>query len=155
MKLTSRGRYAVIAMLDIAQVEERRQATPVSLMVLAGRNNLSRQYLEKLFSPLRQAGLVVGARGPGGGYRLARPAQEISVGEVLAAVDRFDATSCGGRRNCSAGVACLGHDLWTRLNERVMGFLEGITLDQVVRDLGDDVGGDEPLRFVESAGAMS
>lgn len=126
-------------------------SAPVSLVDLADRNNLSRQYLEKLFTRLRNAGLVTGTRGPGGGYRLARPPQQISVGEVLSAVDRVDATNCGGRRNCSAGAACLGHSLWARLNENVMGFLDGITLDQVARDVRSDrAQRPEQLHFVEA-----
>lgn len=146
MKLTSRGRYAIIAMLDLAMAEQRAAEMPTSLAAVAERNNLSQQYLEKLFIPLRRAGLVVGARGPGGGYRLAHPASQISVGAVLTAVDRIDATSCGGSRNCAAGKACLGHDLWTQLNVQVMNFLDNMALAQLVG--GDEM---EPLRLVEVA----
>ena len=98
MKLTTRGRYAVTAMLDLAlhQLEG-----PVSLAGIAERQGISLSYLEQIFSRLRRSELVSSTRGPGGGYRLSRASTEISIADVIKAVDEtVDATRCGGMQNC-------------------------------------------------------
>lgn len=144
MRLTTRGRYAVTAMLDLAL---HYAEGPVSLAEIAGRQGISQSYLEQLFSRLRKRGLVDGTRGPGGGYRLLKSSVEISVADVIDAVDEtVDATRCGGQRNCQAEQRCLTHDLWEDLSTEIRGFLDNVSLDelvgrrsvQVIRQLQDE-----------------
>ena len=130
MKLTTRGRYAVTAMLDLAI---HRDSGPVPLAEIASRQGISLAYLEQLFSQLRRRALVRSVRGPGGGYSLARPAAEISVADVISAVDEMvDATRCGGLENCQGDERCLTHDLWQDLSHRIRHFLAEIDLEQLV-----------------------
>ena len=130
MKLTSKGRYAVTAMLDLALHVE---TGPVTLAGISERQGISLSYLEQLFTRLRKSGLVASTRGPGGGYSLARPAHEIAVAEVVTAVDEsVDATRCGGLGDCQDGKRCLTHDLWTELSDQIYGFLSDISLGQLV-----------------------
>jgi len=125
MRLTTRGRYAVTAMLDLALHYDR---GPVSLAEIAERQGISQSYLEQLFARLRRNGLVDGLRGPGGGYKLGRPGDAISVADVIDAVNEtVDATRCGGQRNCHGEQRCLTHDLWED-------FLSKVSLDQLVRN---------------------
>ncbi len=132
MRLTTKGRYAVTAMLDLALHEGE---GPVPLASISRRQGISLSYLEQLFTRLRQHGLVRSARGPGGGYSLARPAERISVAEVMAAVDeRVDATRCGGRGDCDGGLPCLTHELWWELSEEIRRFLDGISLADLTRE---------------------
>ncbi|MDH5469020.1 MAG: Rrf2 family transcriptional regulator [Gammaproteobacteria bacterium] len=132
MKLTSKGRYAVTAILDLAF---HARSGPVPLPNIAGRQGLSLSYLEQLFTRLRKAGLVDSTRGPGGGYTLARAAPEISVAEVIAAVDeRVDNTTCSGAGNCHEGEQCLTHELWDDLGSQISGFLGGISLQDLVNE---------------------
>ncbi len=126
MKLSTKGRYAVTAMLELALHENER---PVTLAEISQCQGISLSYLEQLFAKLRRRGLVEGVRGPGGGYRLARPAAEITVAEIITAVDeKMDATRCGGEENCHEGERCLTHELWTELSRQIYEFLDGITL---------------------------
>lgn len=130
MRLTTKGRYAVTAMLDLAV-----HATkgPITLADISQRQGISLSYLEQLFSKLRKRDLVASARGPGGGYRLSRAANEINVAEVIAAVDeKVDATRCAGQGNCQNGEECLTHQLWTDLSDQLYDFLNGISLGQLV-----------------------
>lgn len=130
MRLTTKGRYAVTAMLDLALHYEQ---GPIVLADIAGRQGISLSYLEQLFVRLRRGGLVKSARGPGGGYRLGRPMEEISVAEVIRAVDEtVDATRCGGRQNCHGEQRCLTHDLWEDLSHQIETFLAHISLGQLV-----------------------
>ena len=130
MKLTSKGRYAVTAMLDLALHAGSR---PVTLAGISERQGISLSYLEQLFTRLRKHGLVSSTRGPGGGYSLSRSAHDIQVAEVVAAVDEnVDATRCGGKGDCQDGQRCLTHDLWSELSEQVYAFLNGISLGQLV-----------------------
>ncbi|TDJ64630.1 MAG: Rrf2 family transcriptional regulator [Proteobacteria bacterium] len=130
MRLTTRGRYAVTAMLDLALHQ---QARPVPLAAIAERQDISQPYLEQLFSRLRKRGLVDGTRGPGGGYRLLKASELISVADIIDAVDEtVDATRCGGRRNCQGERACLTHDLWADLSTQIRQFLGGVSLDELV-----------------------
>jgi Rrf2 family iron-sulfur cluster assembly transcriptional regulator len=132
MKLSTRGRYAVTAMLDLALHEGQ---GPVTLADISECQEISLSYLEQLFARLRQAGLVKGTRGPGGGYRLAQPAEHISVADIVTAVDeQMDATRCHGEKDCHHGERCLTHELWSGLSRRIYEFLDGITLDQLVSD---------------------
>ena len=130
MRLTTRGRYAVTAMLDLAL--HYRQG-PVSLAEIAERQGISQSYLEQLFSRLRKHGLVDGTRGPGGGYRLLKSSDMISVADVIDAVDEtVDATRCGGQRNCQGEQRCLTHDLWEDLSTQIRDFLGNVSLDELV-----------------------
>ena len=130
MRLTTRGRYAVTAMLDLALHYEH---GPVSLAEIAKRQGISQSYLEQLFARLRRNRLVDGLRGPGGGYKLGRPGDTISVADVIDAVNEsVDATRCGGQRNCQDEHRCLTHDLWEDLSTQIRDFLSGVSLDQLV-----------------------
>ncbi len=130
MKLTSKGRYAVTAMIDIALNQGE---GAITLSLISDRQGISLSYLEQLFSKLKKAGLVSSARGPGGGYRLSRPAEEISVGEVIRAVDEsVDARKCTGRGDCNGGSECLSHELWSDLSGMIRSFLQGISLQSIV-----------------------
>ncbi len=130
MKLTTKGRYAVTAMLDLALHYQRE---PINLADISSRQGISLSYLEQLFSRLRKQGLVESARGPGGGYMLARTAANITIADVIHAVDEsVDATKCGGQKNCHGEDRCLTHDLWEDLSQQISGFLSGITLADLV-----------------------
>jgi Rrf2 family iron-sulfur cluster assembly transcriptional regulator len=130
MRLTTKGRYAVTAMLDLAI---HATDSPVPLADISQRQGISLSYLEQLFARLRRQGLVKSARGPGGGYRLNRIPDEITVVEVLKAIDeKIDATRCGGEGNCQEGHACLTHDLWCDLSKQISDFLSGISLGELV-----------------------
>jgi Rrf2 family iron-sulfur cluster assembly transcriptional regulator len=134
MRLTTRGRYAVTAMLDLAL---HYQSGPVSLAEIAERQGISQSYLEQLFSRLRKRGLVDGTRGPGGGYRLVKSSELISVADVIDAVDEtVDATRCGGQRNCQGEQRCLTHDLWAGLSTQIRDFLGNISLNELVGQRG-------------------
>jgi len=131
MKLTTKGRYAVNAMLDLALHNDQ---APVNLADISARQDISLTYLEQLFSKLRKKNLVESIRGPGGGYRLALDADEITIAHVMYAVaEPIDVTSCGGQQNCMGEVRCLTHDLWLGLNRHVSEYLNGISLGKMVR----------------------
>lgn len=126
MHLTTKARYAVTALLDLVLHE---QGGPVSVADISRRQGISLSYLEQLFARLRRAGLIVSSRGPGGGYRLSRAAQDISVAEVADAMEEnIDTTRCQGRADCQQGETCLTHHLWMDLNGHIHSFLKGITL---------------------------
>ena len=128
MKLSTKGRYAVTAMMDLA-IHDR--IGPVTLADISQCQGISLSYLEQLFAKLRKQGLVEGVRGPGGGYRLARPADQITVANIITAVDEsMDITRCRGHENCQEGERCLTHELWDDLSNRLYAFLDGITLAQ-------------------------
>lgn len=130
MRLTTKGRYAVTAMLDLAVHAVN---APVPLADISQRQGISLSYLEQLFARLRKEGLVDSARGPGGGYKLSRSAAEISVVQVISAIDEtVEATRCGGLANCQDGEPCLTHELWTDLSRQIYDFLSGINLAQLV-----------------------
>lgn len=134
MRLTTKGRYAVTAMLDLALHYKN---GPITLADISQRQGISLSYLEQLFSKLRKRGLVDSARGPGGGYRLSRPAAEIAVAEVITAVDeKVDATRCGGLANCQDEQQCLTHELWSGLSQQIYDFLNGISLGTLVERQG-------------------
>lgn len=131
MRLTSKGRYAVTAMLDVALHTEQ---GPVPLADISERQGISLSYLEQLFARLRKQGLVSSVRGPGGGYRLGIEPDEISVSAVIRAVDEsIDATRCGGQGDCQGGHRCLTHSLWSNLSERIEDFLANISLAELVK----------------------
>lgn len=129
MRLTTKGRYAVTAMLDLAM---HARSGPICLADISKRQEISLSYLEQLFARLRRAELVESVRGPGGGYLLALTPDSISVARVIDAVDEsVDATRCAGLSDCQQGDTCLTHHLWCELSEQIHGFLEGITLGQL------------------------
>ena len=131
MRLSTKGRYAVTAMLDLAVHEK---SDPVTLADISLCQGISLSYLEQLFAKLRKHDLVEGVRGPGGGYRLSRPSDQITVAQIITAVDeKVDAKRCGGNEDCQQGERCLTHDLWDELSNRLYGFLDSITLAQFAR----------------------
>ena len=130
MRLTTKGRFAVTAMVDLAMNGGER---PVTLADISQRQKISLSYLEQLFGKLRRKSLVSSVRGPGGGYRLTRPTTEVSVGEIILAVDEpIDATQCGGKENCRDEQKCITHDLWTDLNRHIFEYLDSVTLFDLV-----------------------
>jgi Rrf2 family iron-sulfur cluster assembly transcriptional regulator len=130
MRLTTKGRFAVTAMLDLALHGDE---GPVSLAGISERQKISLSYLEQLFGKLRRGALVESVRGPGGGYNLAREAARVSVADIVRAVEEpIDSTQCGGRENCHDNQRCMTHDLWEELNTTVYGFLEGVSLAHLV-----------------------
>ncbi|MBT8447531.1 MAG: Rrf2 family transcriptional regulator [Gammaproteobacteria bacterium] len=152
MKLTTRGRYAVTAMLDLAIHDG---AGPTSLADIASRQDISLSYLEQLFAQLRRSGLVVSTRGPGGGYRLGPAGDTISVAAVIDAVhESVDATKCGGQRNCRGEERCLTHDLWEDLSMQIRGFLDQVTLDDLVQRRSAGNGGEHALNDMRTSHAV-
>jgi Rrf2 family iron-sulfur cluster assembly transcriptional regulator len=132
MRLTTKGRYAVTAMLDLALHAKEK---PITLADISQRQGISLSYLEQLFSRMRKQGLVASARGPGGGYRLSRNADDINVAQVIAAVDeKVNVTRCEGRGDCQNGGPCLTHELWCNLSDQIYDFLNGISLGQLVEE---------------------
>ncbi len=132
MRLTTKGRFAVTAMLDLAL---RHAQGPVTLAGIGQRQSISLSYLEQLFGKLRRHALVESVRGPGGGYRLARPAAEVSVAEIVRAVDEpLDTTQCGGMENCKEDKPCITHNLWATLNEKLSDYLNSVTLQDLVTE---------------------
>ncbi len=131
MRLTTKGRYAVTAMLDLAFHSQQK---PVTLTEIATRQTISLSYLEQLFSKLRKAGMVIGVRGPGGGYKLSRVASEICIADIISAVDEsIDSTKCAGKANCQDNQPCLTHDLWMGLSEQIRSYLKGISLHELLQ----------------------
>ncbi len=134
MRLTTKGRYAVTAMLDLAL---HHGEGPIILADIAQRQGISLSYLEQLFSRLRKRLLVSSVRGPGGGYTLGRGATEITVSEVITAVDEnVDTTRCGGAHNCQDNQKCLTHELWHDLSDRIHDYLSQISLDDLMQRRG-------------------
>ena len=130
MRLTTKGRYAVTAMLDLALHGGN---GPVSLADISGRQDISLSYLEQLFTKLRRNDLVHSVRGPGGGYKLSREGHEIFVAQIIDAVNEaVDATGCGGTSDCQQGEVCLTHHLWCDLSEQIHNFLSQISLSNLV-----------------------
>jgi len=130
MRLTTKGRFAVTAMIDVAMQSTKHPAT---LAGVSDRQKISLSYLEQLFGKLRRSGLVESVRGPGGGYRLARAPETVSVADVIVAVDEpIDATQCGGRENCRDDRRCMTHELWSSLNEHILDYLQSVSLADLV-----------------------
>jgi len=151
MRLTTKGRYAVTAMLDLALHANN---GPISLADISKRQEISLSYLEQLFSKLRQNSLVSSVRGPGGGYRLSRESDDIFVAQIIDAVNEsIDATNCRGAGNCHQGQVCLTHHLWRDLSDQIHQFLSSISLAslvdrQEVREVADRLNGEQSLEFV-------
>jgi Rrf2 family iron-sulfur cluster assembly transcriptional regulator len=133
MRLTTKGRFAVTAMIDLAL---RQNNGPVTLAAISQRQQISLSYLEQLFGKLRRHELVESTRGPGGGYTLGRKASDITVADIIVSVDEpLDATNCGGKENCHGeGGRCMTHELWASLNSRMVEFLDSVSLQKLVDD---------------------
>lgn len=130
MRLTTKGRFAVTAMLDLAMHGGKR---PVTLAGISQRQSISLSYLEQLFGKLRRHTLVESVRGPGGGYTLARELAKVSVADIITAVDEpLDATQCGGKENCQDEQRCMTHDLWATLNDKMYEYLDSVKLSDLV-----------------------
>lgn len=130
MKLTTKGRYAVTAVMDLALHYD---DGPIALASISERQHISLSYLEQLFGRLRKNGLVTSVRGPGGGYRLASAPDDITVSSVIVAVnEKVETTSCGGSANCNDNTQCLTHDLWEALSQQINDFLDHVTLGKLV-----------------------
>ncbi len=130
MRLTTKGRFAVTAMVDLAMRQSR---GPVTLAAISERQHISLSYLEQLFGKLRRRRLVSSVRGPGGGYNLALPAGAVSVADIVTAVDEpLDATQCGGKENCADEKRCMTHDLWATLNTKMHEYLSSVSLADLV-----------------------
>jgi Rrf2 family iron-sulfur cluster assembly transcriptional regulator len=130
MRLTTKGRFAVTAMVDLAL---RHGKGPVTLAGISERQDISLSYLEQLFGKLRRHQLVDSVRGPGGGYTLAKPLDTVSVADIIRAVDEpIDATQCGGKENCHEEHRCMTHDLWASLNQKIYEYLDSVTLAELV-----------------------
>ena len=130
MILTTKARYAVTAMLDIAYHTD---GKPISLPEIAVRQNISLSYLEQLFSRLKKNGLVESIKGPGGGYRLSKGADDIVISDVIHAVEEnLETTACNGKSNCHNNQQCLSHNLWEDLGTEIKNFLSDVTLQQVI-----------------------
>ena len=131
MRLSTKGRYAVTAMLDLAL---NGQDGPVTLSDISENQGISLSYLEQLFAALRAKKLVRGVRGPGGGYFLGRDADEISIANIICAVDEWvEFTRCQGKEDCRGGQRCLTHSLWDDLSRQIYEFLEEISLADLVQ----------------------
>ena len=130
MRLTTKGRFAVTAMMDLAL---RGEDGPVALASVSERQKISLSYLEQLFGKLRRHKLVDSVRGPGGGYCIARPLAQVTVADIIRAVDeQLDATQCGGRENCHDEHRCMTHDLWSTLNAKMYDYLASVSLAELV-----------------------
>jgi len=131
MRLTTKGRYAVTAVLDLALHQD---DGPVSLAAISGRQDISLSYLEQLFAKLRRNNIVSSTRGPGGGYKLTNNVDEVSVSDIIIAVDEScKVVDCGENDGCHGGdYQCLTHDLWQELSNEIRTFLDGITLSEIM-----------------------
>ncbi len=131
MRLTTKGRFAVTALMDLALY---REDGPVTLAAISERQRISLSYLEQLFGKLRRCALVESVRGPGGGYLIEKPLEDITVAQIIRAVDEpMDATQCGGKANCRDEQACMTHELWTNLNHSIQDYLEKVNLADLVQ----------------------
>ena len=138
MNLTTKGKYAVTAVLDLAVHE--RDISYAKISDVAKRQSIPAPYLEQIFSNLRKADILNASRGPKGGFKLSRSSKDIMIGEIVTAVEkRMDATQCSGEGNCNAGSKCLAHNLWTELNENVNGFLMNKSLYDVLNARGNNL----------------
>lgn len=131
MQITTKGRYAITAMLDLAI----HSSAPVNLTKISERQNISLSYLEQLFAKLRKSGLVKSIRGPGGGYSLNQETKDINISQIIEAVDEnVDLRRCGGAGNCNNGKQCITHKLWCEVSSQIRDFLHQKTLEQVIED---------------------
>lgn len=154
MRLTTKGRFAVTAMVDLTQ---RGGKGPITLAAISERQKISLSYLEQLFSKLRKNNVVASVRGPGGGYCLSRPANKITIADIVIAVDEpLDATNCDRMGNCKDGEPCSTHDLWLGLSDKIHEYLQQVTLQQVADGQTKTVKSDvSPILLSKSINKMS
>lgn len=149
MRLTTKGRFAVTAMVDLAM---RHGGGPVTLSEISARQKISLSYLEQLFGKLRRKKIVDSVRGPGGGYLLGKDMRDLSVAEIILAVDEpIDATQCGGKENCHDDNKCITHDLWAALNQRIFEYLGSVSLQQLVDNQKAKEAGVTPIHDMRPA----
>ncbi len=130
MRLTTKGRYAVTAVLDLVLHQDN---GPVSLAAISERQCISLSYLEQLFAKLRRNNIVSSTRGPGGGYTLTDEVDEVSVSDIILAVDEtYKMIDCDENDGCHGEYQCLTHDLWQELSSEIRSFLDGITLSEIM-----------------------
>ena len=130
MRLTTKGRYAVTAVLDLALHQDN---GPVSLAAISQRQCISLSYLEQLFAKLRRNQIVSSTRGPGGGYTLTNTIDEVSVSDIILAVDETcKVVDCDENDGCQNNYQCLTHDLWQELSNEIRTFLDGISLAEIM-----------------------
>lgn len=134
MKLSTKGRYGLRALIDLAVHED----DAVCIQSIAERQGISESYLEQLVRLLKKAGLVTSVRGAGGGYRLAKPASDISVGDVLRALEgNLDAVSCTAfqeETSCQGADCCVTKTVWKKINDAITQTVDGICLAELVED---------------------
>lgn len=135
MKLSTKGRYGLRALIDLAKYSE---IEPVSISSIAARQNISERYLEQLMSKMKKAGLVKSIRGAGGGYVLAKDAGEISVGDILRALEgSLEPVECAALHpdeQCEASGSCVTKYVWQRINESINRTVDEIKLDHLVAE---------------------
>jgi len=150
MKLTTKGRFAVSAMLDIALNQEK---GPVTLLGVSKRQAISLSYLEQLFSKLRRKNIVYSVRGPGGGYKIEKKLSEITIRQIISAVDEtIDATQCGGTENCHDGHRCMTHDLWISVNKKILDYLDSLSLQDLYNNSKDSSSNkDKTINFFDKS----
>ena len=132
MNVTSRGRYALRVMMDLARQED---GSFVSLKTVAERQNISPKYLEAIAGGLKRAGLIESSRGKEGGYRLAKPVGDYSVGEILRSVEESLAPiACvsGDSVNCERAASCLTLPMWRELDELTENYLNSVALSDLL-----------------------
>ena len=145
MNLTTKGKYAVTAVLDLA-IQERDSASYSKISEVADRQSIPPAYLEQIFSFLRKAGILTAVRGPKGGFKLSRPSAEIMIGEIIVAVEKnMDATQCAGEGICNAGSKCIAHNFWMDFNENVNHFLMNKSLEDVLSGRGNSINDQQVL----------
>lgn len=145
MRLTTRGRFAVTAMLDLTIHQKE---GPVSLTAISARQGISQSYLEQLFSRIRRRRLVTSVRGPGGGYRLRGLAEDTTVAQIISAVDdELDATQCAGMHNCrnNGEGPCITHELWSKVNDVLADYLESVSLADLYKQFTANQRGEQKI----------
>ncbi|MDD3402660.1 MAG: Rrf2 family transcriptional regulator [Hespellia sp.] len=142
MKLSTKGRYGLRALIDLAQYYE---SDPVSITSIAARQGISERYLEQLMAMLKKAGLIKSIRGAGGGYVLNKDPKDISVGDVLRALEgNLEPVECGGlhpEEGCSSSGECVTKYVWQRINDSINKTVDEIKLDQLVTESREMQGG--------------
>ena len=135
MRLSTKGRYGLRALIDLAMYSEKEA---VSISSIAARQNISESYLEQLVGKLKKAGIVLSIRGAQGGYKLAKPASDISVGDILRALEgNLDAVECPGLKEengCEGADLCVTKYVWQRINESISHAVDEMKLDQLVEE---------------------
>ena len=140
MKLTTKGRYAVMAMVDLASYQN---GKPVSLNDISLRQNISLSYLEQLFSKLKNEKLVKSVRGPSGGYVLEKNPKDIKLSNIIFAVDEQVKTlNCkrDSKRGCNGkNMKCITHNLWEDLEQHINNFFENVSLNDLLKQKQIDI----------------